>query len=722
MEREDARLDPNPLKVRPISYQYRFCPRCHRELPARYESCPECAHWLGESPLMRTEWQLVPVEDSRTAVARSYDLIGASALILRIICPSPPSDVQQAGLVRRLDEILAAAGGTAFGIAEHGWLVWTREGLRQSFRQACEIEQRLASASPRFGGALQHIGQIRWGMWLDQYLVPIDAENRLMIGNIAAQAIFNFEPDGFLLSSEAIYQANRGWENFVCVPRRLRNGQEASGYRMLSHKRPSAFDHAEVAASGAFVGRQRQLSYIENCWKRVGSASIRLAITAPAGSGKTRMVREWLGRHRDVKAATANFSLFGGGVEGFASQLADLPADGLNCHDLVKAVAGHIVRENIRLLFLDDFHWADASGVEFAQALLSTLPSKGMLVILAARPSGRRQLRALKANAEVTLSPLSKQAAELLARQLTTSDTIVSEAVARSGGKPLFVEQFAAWAAETNFRGSRSGPHTLYQVIAARIAYLSNVRIADIRDRLRWGRSWQRKAVNDELASLEMEVGRWLDRLETGDYADRVETARHLVSLERLDYEIFMTSMLVGRPRPRSGRLREAIERLLLGSAEEILAYFTARTVGAKQATRQNISDEAKRIADVLFAAFRWSLAAKFYELARSGAFWDKSEIERLLAQCRLHGKTTIHDDDSVYSMWRGRSLEEKPDIDALNLPYAWAELARVCHSRGYFLRASEAAAAINDTALCAWARHKADEVSEYGPFKIALA
>lgn len=79
----------------------------------------------------------------------------------------------------------------------------------------------------------------------------------------------------------------------MSVPRRLLNGQEGNGYRMTSYKRPSALDHAEAMELGVFVGRDRELSAIEDCWKTTGQTR-KLAITAAAGSGKTRLIKEWL--------------------------------------------------------------------------------------------------------------------------------------------------------------------------------------------------------------------------------------------------------------------------------------------------------------------------------------------------------------------------------------------------------------------------------------------
>ena len=281
----------------------------------------------------------------------------------------------------------------------------------------------------------------------------------------------------------------------------------------------------------------------------------------------------------------------------------------------MEAVVSRIRREKIGVLVLDDLHWAEPEGLDFLQSLLAAVPQTGMLIVLAARPSGREQLHALRPDIELKLNPLPSPAAEELARRLGASGSVAAAAALRSRGNPLFLEQFAAWAAEANFHGGESGPHTLHQIIAARIEHLSKVCIADIRQRLRWGRAGERQIINRELGQLEAEVGRWLDRLETGDYADRVEAARHLIRLEQLDYEIFLTSMLIGRPRARSSRLREAIERLLIGSAGQALADLKQRAAKGTTATKEDVSREAKRGGDILFAAFEWALARDFYEL-----------------------------------------------------------------------------------------------------------
>jgi hypothetical protein len=116
----------------------------------------------------------------------------------------------------------------------------------------------------------------------------------------------------------------------------------------------------------------------------------------------------------------------------------------------------------------------------------------------------------------------------------------------------------------------------------------------------------------------------------------KIPAAQRLVDLERIDYELFIITAFAGKPRPRSSRLREAIERLLIGSADQILADLTSRASAANGADRENIFREARRGGDISYAAFSWPLAARFYELAiELCSGWEKDELRRRLVECR---------------------------------------------------------------------------------------
>jgi hypothetical protein len=86
-------------------------------------------------------------------------------------------------------------------------------------------------------------------------------------------------------------------------------------------------------------------------------------------------------------------------------------------------------------------------------------------------------------------------------------------------------------------------------------------------------------------------------------------------------------------------------------------------------------------------------------------ASWQTENIARRLDQCRLRSRKAIEDDSEVYAVAAGRNLEERPNVDALDLPYIWAELARRHSCARYFALAAEAAEVINDQGLAAWAK-----------------
>jgi hypothetical protein len=694
-----------------VAYLYRYCPRCRREWPAERTSCQECCHWLGERPLERTEWQLSPA-DGASSIPYRYELVGANALVLRLVSTFISVD-QLRKFVDPLREILPSGRKAVCGVAEQGWVIWT-EGLPAAFREGEEIARRLEVSLPLVERIIPGT-RLRWGIWTEQYILPFGESRQPVIGKSAARAIFNFEPDSLHYSSESVYQVNRAWEHFICAPRRLLSGKSDFAFRRLGHKRASALDHAKVVDAGTLVGRGRELAALDQ-HRRASQASImRLAVVAEAGSGKTRLIKEWLSRNPGISFLWGSFSLFGGDVVSLASQFVSSAEDHPSHAALLDLVLASMKEKQTRVLILDDLHFADADGAGFVRLLVDALPRQGIFVLLLSRPSGRPVLSSLAPDDQLSLKPLSPANAHELAREMIGSERIAAVAAGRSKGNPLFVQQFAAWAAETGFQGGEDGPRNLHQLIAARIKYLSDTRLAEVRERLRWGRSWERQAVSEDLDRLETEIGLWLDRLETGDYADRVQAAQHLAGLERVDYQLFIVSMLAGKPRPRSSRLREAIERLLMGSAELILDDLATRAQSSDETERENIAHDARRCADVAYEAFKWSLAVAFYELVLrlSPARDNEPQLRQRLSESRQRALPALASETCVSELLGiDVDLESHPMVDMRRLPDLWRQLGCRYRCREYFLRAATAAEAINDRGLSAWARKQAEDVA----------
>jgi hypothetical protein len=58
---------------------------------------------------------------------KMYELVGASALVFRVIHDRPPSHKQNVEIAEVVEEVLA--GAKSIGIADQGSLIWTAEGL-----------------------------------------------------------------------------------------------------------------------------------------------------------------------------------------------------------------------------------------------------------------------------------------------------------------------------------------------------------------------------------------------------------------------------------------------------------------------------------------------------------------------------------------------------------------------------------------------------------------
>jgi len=137
-----------------------------------------------------------------------------------------------------------------------------------------------------------------------------------------------------------------------------------------------------------------------------------------------------------------------------------------------------------------------------------------------------------------------------------------------------------------------------------------------------------------------------------------------------------MVGLLIGRPRPRSSRLREAVERLFRGSAHEILADLENRVAGSEGGLNSCL--EARRADDRAFAGCDWQLAKRFYRLAMCPgsngqarlSTLETAEVEERLTECdRRLGITApeLPDADKVVAQ-----LSRKHAVDALRLPDLW--------------------------------------------------
>jgi hypothetical protein len=315
-----------------------------------------------------------------------------------------------------------------------------------------------------------------------------------------------------------------------------------------------------------------------------------------------------------------------------------------------------------------------------------------MMAILCTRPAAQSRVEGLSPAVTIHLSPLPPTNIDELTRRLTPSPRVAARAAQLANGNPLFVEQFIAWATESGYSGDGPSPDSLHDVVMARIRHLESVRLRALRERISWTARWMRGDVYGELAAIESEIGLWLDRLETGDYGDQLRLAGYLELLQRIDFELFMAANLSGRPRPRSTRLREAIERLLLGSVDAVLTDMRHRVGGLNRREDPHLADRAERIGRCATENHRWALARHCFELARRAApGWREDRLrEQIAAISRVMGDAG----DPCAPCDEGHivdELERRPAVDELRLPETWYRLGRRFNSPVYYERALQA-------------------------------
>ncbi len=689
------------LAGRPITYYYRYCDRCRREWPAERTQCPECLLWLGPTPRQRTEWQLAPsLPESCTPTC--YENICAAAIALRLIgpCPADHHLRDAAALLHALFQFFSPAADIV-GVDGQGWLLWSRQGARQLFQTALSLRDRLIEMAPALQQVMVPASRLRWGIWVDDCVLPWGGTPpRPCISSVLARQLFDFEPDDLLLATEAVFRANRRWEHFVCIPaRRHGNGD---GYRSLGQKHPSALDHAKIPDRAEFIGRTNELAQLDAAWRGGEGPSRCAAIIAPAGAGKTRLVNAWLQGHPGMRSLRANFSIFGGDLAAFAAQLVELPDEPLTTGLLVERVVTRLRNERVDTLVLDDLHWADQASGDFLHALLKARPATGLLTLICARPDADALVARLQPEITLHLQPLPPEDTTELAQRLGAAPAIVAAAAREAHGNPLYVEQLVAWASETRYV---DGPYpiSLHEVVLARIAHLAHVRLRDLRQRASWSERWMRRDIAAELGAIETEIGLWLDRLETGDYADRDAVAGYLERLHKVEFELFLVAALLGRPRPRSTRLREAIERLLLGCSDSVLADMARRAEALQGQEDFGLAEAAERAGDYARDNYRWALARRFYQIAqRAAPTWTQSrmadrqrDIDRLLGEPGMG----VAESDAGDIL---AELERDPSVDPVRLPDVWLRLGRRFGARCYYLRALQAAEAVGAVGLSA--------------------
>jgi class 3 adenylate cyclase/tetratricopeptide (TPR) repeat protein len=177
-------------------------------------------------------------------------------------------------------------------------------------------------------------------------------------------------------------------------------------------------------------------------------------------------------------------------------------------------------------LVFEDMQWADSSLLDFVEHLIDWSSGVPLLVVCTARPElfeRRPGWAGGKRNATtISLTPLSDDETARLISSLSDRPVLALEAqqelIARSGGNPLYAEQFVRMRAERRESADMPMPETVQGIIGARLDALTGEEKVLLQDSAVIGKVF------------------WLGAVADIGGIDRVSAERHLHALERKEF------------------------------------------------------------------------------------------------------------------------------------------------------------------------------------------
>jgi serine/threonine protein kinase len=270
------------------------------------------------------------------------------------------------------------------------------------------------------------------------------------------------------------------------------------------------------------VGRDREIAAIKASLAQCVDESVARAVlvTAPAGAGKSRVLRELLTQIRAASPDDALGSvrvllaradpLNAGSAYGLTSQLmrqaaassrppgsSDAPPASESMQRAFDAWLTGECKKGPLLLVLEDLQWGDLPSVKLLDTALRDLRDSPLMVLAFARPEVHDlfpKLWAEREPEEVRLGTLTKSASERLVQQ-AVGDSVTPEEVAKiveqADGNPFYIEELCRAASAHR----EKVPETLLAMVQARLEKLDPTVRRVLRAASVYGRTFWRGGV-----------------------------------------------------------------------------------------------------------------------------------------------------------------------------------------------------------------------------------
>jgi len=468
------------------------CPSCGEENPDRFRICGMCGAQLGVA-------EVLPEEVRKIVTVVFCDLKGSTPLGERL-----DTETLRAVLNRYFNTmraVLERHGGTVekyigdaimavFGVP----LIHEDDPLR-AVRAAAEMQEELVQLNAGFEEDFGIRLENRTGVNTGEIVAgDVSVGQRLVTGDTVntAARLEQAAPTMEVLLGKSTYRLVRDAVDAEAVEPLVLKGKSepVAAYRLLSVRR-----HEEAIArrlDAPMIGREEDLAVLTDALDRATrSRTCRLVtVVAPVGTGKSRLLRELIGRS-GVTAIQGRCLSYGEGLTFWplaemARSAAGIANDdtaavaleklmallGEEARDVVERIAGAIglspatypveetfwaarrffeIMGNGRplLVLIDDIHWAERTFLDLIRFVAASARGAPILIACSARPelfdSNAWWGEDIDGHEVFTLEPLSdKESGQVAANLLGTTDLddeVRKRIVHAAEGNPLFVEQ-----------------------------------------------------------------------------------------------------------------------------------------------------------------------------------------------------------------------------------------------------------------------------------------
>jgi AAA ATPase domain len=566
------------LKIHSEVITVRECPRCGSRWPADWDYCQSCAVWLVGNEREERSTTIVPSAGAR--ITPQLD-VGETLIAAEIRHGSTSDALTQLNRARDLLEgamtAITAHEGHGEWIRDRGIVGhWTdpRSGTEQAARAICATMAEPSEHSTR----IHRESSLGVGVVLANQSKCADHPlNRAF--RLASLA----HPNRAFFSRYAYEQVVERFDFHGVQPVVPRAEHLEPTFELLGPKPERSGTHHVGRDKVPMVGRRELLEELDHCrLEAAGGKSIVVHIVAQPGQGKSRLIREWLSKCNQAKTLDRSIRLACNGVP-----YGDYPLRSWQrlveplrrTRDLNAAAevpTARKISEKLRargrpvLVVIDDLHWIDRESRSLIVELISGLDRA--LTILAYRPSfttkpslepvgfhRRFQLMALTEKEMATFLELLAEEARV---KLQT--TPMHELVTKAQGSPLYAKEAIAHIAAVGVKGLQSLPSSLVELLIFRTKWA----VAALHPKFdRWQREqklWgsEQCELVDELEQWEEELTSWLDRFDVLEEESAQTVANFLDGLRRVDGELAILNLLVGRQRPHRNRLAQALTRI----------------------------------------------------------------------------------------------------------------------------------------------------------------